>query len=74
MNATSKLLQHKDSMDITLIVKSLDIEKVNANPSQTRHLTSWAIHQEMVILMIWIIMQGIIVNTIKNMDMFLKIS
>ena len=38
--ATSKPLQHKNSMDIALTIKSFDIEQVNADPSQTRNLTS----------------------------------
>ena len=60
-------------MDIFLTIKSLGIKQVNANPNQTRHLTSWATHQEMEILMIGIKTQGIIATTVKNMDMFLKI-
>ena len=71
--ATSRHLLHKDSMDIVLIAKSLDIEQVNADPNKTRHLTSLVTHQEMVILMIGTITQGIVATTIKNMDMFLKI-
>ena len=59
-------------MDIVLTMKILDIEQVNSNPSQKRHLTSQETHQEMVILMIGIITQGIVVTTIKNIDMFLK--
>ena len=74
MNATSRLLKHKDLMDIFITIKSLDIEQVNVDPSQTRHLTSRATHQEMVTLMIGIITQGIVAITIKNMDMFLKIA
>ena len=49
---TSKHLQHRDSMDIVLTIKSLDIEQVNVDPSQTRHHISQETHQEMIILMI----------------------
>ena len=61
-------------MDIVLTIKILDIEQVNSNLSQVGHLTSWATHHEMVILMIGTVTQGIVATTIKNIDMFLKIS
>ena len=61
-------------MDVFLTIKILDIEQLNAKPSQTRNLKSQATHQEMVILMIGIITKGIVSITIKNMDMILKIA
>ena len=72
--ATSKILLHRNSMVIILIVKSLDIEKVNANLSQIGLLISQKTHLEMVILMIETITQGIVATTVKNMNMFLKIA
>ena len=60
-------------MGIATTVKSLGIKQLNADPSPIRHLTSQAMHQEKVILMIGTIIQGIVATTIKYMDMFLKI-
>ena len=37
-NAISRLLQHNDSMDIALTIRSLGIEKVNVDLSPTGHL------------------------------------
>ena len=66
-------LQHKDLMNIALTIKILDIEQVNADPSQIEHLISQETHLEKVILMIGITTQGIVVTIVKNVDMFLKI-
>ena len=59
-------------MDTILTIKSLDIEQVNANPSQAGNLTSQETCQ--VILMIRTITQGILATTVKSMYMFLKIA
>ena len=40
MNTTLRLLLHKDSMDIALTIKSLDIEQVHVNTKLTGHLIS----------------------------------
>ena len=40
MNANLRSLEHKSSMGIDTTVKSLGIEKMNANPSPIGHLTS----------------------------------
>ena len=72
MNATSRLLQQKDSIDIALTIKNLYIEQVNAEPSQRGHLINQDTHLEMVILMIGTITQSIVATTVKNMNMFLK--
>ena len=74
MNADPRYLLHKISMGISITIISLDIEQVNADPSPTRHPTSQEMHLDEVILMIGTTTQGILVITIRNMDMFLRIS
>lgn len=74
MNADSRSLVHKSSMGIATIVRSLGIEKINVNTSPTRHQTSQAMNLRKVTLMIGIMIPGIVVVTIKNMDIFLRIA
>ena len=48
--ATSRPLQHRDLMDVSLTIKILDIEQVNVDPRPKMHLISQAMHLEKVIL------------------------
>ena len=54
--------------------KILGIKKVYVDPSPTRYLISWAMHLDKVILMIGNTIQGIVITSVKNMDMFQRIA
>ena len=68
------LLVHKDSMAIALTIKILVIKNMNADPRQSGHQISKAIHLNKVTFTIGITTQGIVVITIKNMEIFLRIA
>ena len=77
MNVDPRSFLHTSLIGIATIVRSLGIEKMNVDPSQTRHLnnlTSQEMHLSKVTLMIGITIIGIVVTIIRNMDMFLRIT
>lgn len=69
----SNLLIHKDSMAISLTVKSLVTKHMNADPRKNGHQTSQEKHLSKVRIITRIIIQGIVVVIIKSMDTLLRI-
>ena len=73
MNAEPKPCMHQDLKDISIIVRSMDIWILNANPSQHGHQTIKKRYGTMETLKIGIKIQDIAVIIVKNMDMSLRI-
>ena len=73
MNAELGPYIHKDMKDIAITIRSMDIELLNADPNPCGHQTGKKRYETMETLITGIIIQGIAIITIKNMDTFLRI-
>ena len=74
MNVEPRLSRHQDLKVTATIARSMDIEPLNADQSLCGHQINQQSHQEMKITTIGITTPGIVVITVKNMDMLLKIA
>jgi len=72
MNVGLKPSRHQDLKVTTTTVRSMDIEHLNADPSLCSHQTNQQRQKFMDITTIRITKLGKVVNTIKNMDTFLR--
>ena len=73
MNAKPRPCINKDLNYIAIVVRSMKIELLIANPNPCGHQTSKQRYGIMTTLVTRIIIQGIAIIIVKNMDKFLRI-
>ena len=74
MTVEPKHPRQQDLKDTVIIAKNMVIEPLSADQSLCRHQINHQSHQTKEIIIIGITTPGLVVTTVRNMDMLLKIA